>query len=122
MVPTLYPFNLNKSTVFQATPALAAQVQFNRATSGKVLGLQWNQYGGVYELTRAGDVDLPPELAVSRSAAGLELELIGDTGKTYVIEASADLRTWLPVSTNTMSDVLIKLSPAEPLRFYRACE
>ena len=94
---------------------------FNQDGQGKVLGVQWTE-GGTYDLARTGDVELPPELSISRSNSDLQLELIGDAGKVYVIEASADLRTWAPVSTSTVEDGLVKLSPAGPITFYRARE
>jgi hypothetical protein len=52
------------------------------------------------------------------------MTLISVAGRNHVIEASSDLRHWLPVRTNLMSGaelpIVVQDSPASSNRFYRA--
>jgi hypothetical protein len=54
-----------------------------------------------------------------------QMSLQGPAGKTYTIEASADLMTWTPVATNTLSgttwNFVVPTSTNYTQRFYRAC-
>jgi len=54
----------------------------------------------------------------------LQLGFVGVTGSNYVLEASTNLTSWTPVSTNTaLTNLLILLDPQAanfPYRYYRA--
>ena len=55
---------------------------------------------------------------------GALIELQGQAGRTYVVEASDDLLSWAPLSTNVLTGNLIFVpdqnATNRPLRFYRA--
>ena len=52
------------------------------------------------------------------------LQVSGKTGLSYVVQASADLSGWVPISTNLMQGTSVFVEdpqdPAAPHRFYRA--
>src|SRR5437879_12535703 len=52
----------------------------------------------------------------------VQLTLHGESGVTYVIESSGDLRTWAPLATNSDSGTarLITVEATSGARFYRA--
>ena len=58
------------------------------------------------------------------SAGGLFIDLTGQTNQLYILQASTNLSTWLPISTNLATDGLIRI--IDPVgftnhkRFYRA--
>jgi hypothetical protein len=66
----------------------------------------------------------PPSLLLPAGPVNGRLELVlgGVTGKKYVIEMSADLKTWVPISTNVLVQPLaVVMVPATGLaEFYRA--
>src|SRR4029077_16470123 len=75
----------------------------------------------------------PPSLTVlEASDSGARLFLQGHAGQTNIIEASTDLVSWVPVSTNVMDYSLCPVCPYVifedpertnfPARFYRAFE
>ena len=57
-------------------------------------------------------------------ASTFQTTLMGQPGKTYVIQASSDLITWTPIATNTLSGTnWIFAEPVDPSvshRFFRA--
>ena len=62
--------------------------------------------------------------AVGRAPGGeLILRVTGEPGREYILEASADLVTWVAVKTFTLSDATSEMVDAEarpwPRRFYR---
>jgi hypothetical protein len=65
-------------------------------------------------------VDLQGEI----SREGFLTGLVGIGGLTYVTEYSTDLRTWLPLATNTVATTDVKVrdlgAATSPHRFYRA--
>jgi hypothetical protein len=73
---------------------------------------------------------LPPPLAITADAAFgftngvFGFNLIGPSGSNVVIQASADLQTWIPLQTNLLSSGLLYFSdpqsPTNVQRFYRA--
>lgn len=65
---------------------------------------------------------MPPELCLSRTRAGCDLELTGDLGCNYVIEWSSDLRTWTPLIEQSTDSGPLQVLRTEPMRFYRARE
>jgi hypothetical protein len=66
----------------------------------------------------------PPSLLLPAGPVNGRLELVlgGVTGKKYVIQASSDLKTWVPISTNVLVQPLaVVMVPATGLaEFYRA--
>jgi hypothetical protein len=65
--------------------------------------------------------------AIKRFADGhIELKLAGPEGKSYVIEGSTNLVSWVPISTNIISGgqvtVADQTAPDFPRRFYRAAQ
>jgi len=77
---------------------------------------------------------VPPRLTILGASveSGARLFLQGHAGQTNVIEASTDLVSWVPVSTNVMDYSLCPICPYVifedpattnyPVRFYRAFE
>jgi phospholipase/lecithinase/hemolysin len=66
-----------------------------------------------------------PQLAIKRVSDGsVQLTLSGSAGATYRCEASTDLRTWVSISTNTLTSSTIQVTDLQarslPQRFYRA--
>ncbi|MBW8865688.1 MAG: hypothetical protein JF609_12365, partial [Verrucomicrobia bacterium] len=55
---------------------------------------------------------------------GFNIKLSGPTGSNVVIQASTDLKTWVPISTNLVSSGSVSYTDASakvrPLRYYRA--
>jgi hypothetical protein len=73
-----------------------------------------------------GDGALPAAVAISavRMQAGqMQITLNGQTGQPYVIEASADLKTWSVVASNTLPSssyvYTVQASQSPPQSFYR---
>jgi hypothetical protein len=67
----------------------------------------------------------PSALSVLSVQPGqVQLLLQGQPGTPYVIQNSADLTAWTPVSTNTLVgstlSITIPVSPSSPHQFYRA--
>ena len=76
-------------------------------------------------LPAAVPVDSPLHLTISISAAGsVALNFTADTGRSYIIEGSTNLTTWMPLSTNVAAGATLRYTDAEsktlPYRFYRA--
>ncbi len=67
---------------------------------------------------------LPSMSLVKRTNGALELTISGQTGATYLTEASTNLTVWVPISTNLNSTGTIKLTNTEIQsfiqRYYRA--
>ena len=64
-------------------------------------------------------------LSVASAVAGnIQIQLTGKIGLTYTLQASTNLSTWIPVSTNTLSTTNIVIQDSQPVslpsRFYRA--
>ena len=57
-------------------------------------------------------------------ASSFQTTLMGQAGKTYVIQASSDLITWTPIATNTLSGTnwffTEPVDPSVSRRFFRA--
>ena len=58
------------------------------------------------------------------SAGTFHLNLLGENGRTYVIEASTNLQNWTPIYTNTVTGGTLQFddmgAAGVPVRFYRA--
>ena len=67
---------------------------------------------------------MPARLALRWSDGQPEVELSGSPGRNYIIQASANLADWVPISTNKIvSGPATVLDPSfvnQPSRFYRA--
>jgi hypothetical protein len=66
-----------------------------------------------------------PSLSITRLPVGeIRITLLGQSGVSYVIQASPDMKTWMPVSTNIPVGVAVQwIDPEAPRtvqRFYRA--
>src|SRR6185437_3809237 len=79
------------------------------------------------ELFFIGRDPVPPSLTYTPPAAGttgFSLTLTGETGVSYVIEASSDLNTWTPLATLTASNGTLNFTDPDAgnssQRFYRA--
>jgi hypothetical protein len=60
---------------------------------------------------------------MARTATNVTLSVQGTQGKIYVLESSADLIQWTPVSTNTAPSTFTDAPVANaPRRFYRTVE
>ena len=61
---------------------------------------------------------------IGLTAKGFNLQLSAPTGSNVVIQASADLKTWVPISTNTATGGSVSYTDTSatslPLRYYRA--
>ena len=69
-----------------------------------------------------GSVVLPPRLSFRREGGMNYVDLSGQVNNTYVFEASGDLKTWQPVSTNTTANGEVHLSVpiTSAAQYYRA--
>jgi len=74
-------------------------------------------------------LDVPATLSIVTSSLGLttngfNLQLSGPSGSNYVIEASTDLQSWKPISTNAAPNGTVSYTDTAatnfPARFYRA--
>lgn len=67
---------------------------------------------------------LPPRfVSIVREGSSVRLRVTGTEARSYVIQRSSDLTTWVPVSTNTVTGGAIEFTqPTSPStqRFYRA--
>ncbi|HEV2434626.1 MAG TPA: hypothetical protein VG077_01380, partial [Verrucomicrobiae bacterium] len=66
-----------------------------------------------------------PRLSVlSSSVSQFVIQLLGDTNVSYVVQTSPDLKTWVPVSTNTLPDGALNITnpipPGASQQFWRA--
>ncbi len=70
------------------------------------------------------DAALPLVHIEQHSPAGTRLRLHGHLGRTCVLEASTDLRTWSPIATNVAvaGGCRVEDAAAGPHRFYRVVE
>lgn len=67
----------------------------------------------------------PANLKVRKdSAGGLFIDLMGQTNQLYILQASTNLTTWQPISTNLATDGLIRIVDpvgfTNQMRYYRA--
>jgi hypothetical protein len=62
--------------------------------------------------------------ATGMTSNGFKLQLSGPTGSNVVVEASSDLRTWVPISTNTFSSGAVSFTDTAAknhlFRYYRS--
>jgi len=77
------------------------------------------------ELVQIVGIQLPPALAISQlNASEFRIVLNGSPGQTVVLEDSANLSTWRPLATNTLTGSQWVYTNAPPAtadqRFYRA--
>ena len=66
---------------------------------------------------------LPPKLVSPRYLAGglFQCEITGSPGAKYVVEGSTNLKTWVPLATNTAPFTFSEPQPGQfPARMYRA--
>jgi len=66
---------------------------------------------------------LPPQLrAGGMNANTFDFWLDGQAGQKYIIQATTDFTTWLPIQTNTLASnsLHIVLTATTPYRFFRA--
>ena len=58
------------------------------------------------------------------TANGFQIQLSGPSGSNYVIQASTDLKNWVPISTNAAPTGSVSYTDAAainlPFRYYRA--
>jgi len=58
------------------------------------------------------------------TASGFHIQLSGPSGSNIVIQASTDLKNWIPISTNSVSAGVVSYTDAsavgQPVRYYRA--
>lgn len=90
-----------------------------------------NHYGSSWfvESTLAVDPNTPPQILSTDGSFGFRtnqfgFNLAGLIGQTVVVEASTNLTSWTPLTTNTLSTPTLYFSDPSasslPLRFYRA--
>jgi len=72
----------------------------------------------------AGTPAAPRLQVVSGSGSQFVFQLLGDTNASYVVQTSLDLKTWIPVSTNTLPGGTLNITnpipPGAPQQFWRA--
>jgi uncharacterized repeat protein (TIGR01451 family) len=62
-----------------------------------------------------------PTLVSGRSAGQVQLQVNGQTGASYILEASTDLKNWSPIVTNAAPFTFTDLSASSfPRRYFRA--
>jgi hypothetical protein len=85
------------------------------------------EYEGVFSLSLKGP-PLPPEVIASSSGIGpdgyFQLGIAGQTGQSFVVQASSDLLNWENVTTDTLNSSMTQFLDLEAgkyqRRFYRA--
>jgi len=84
-------------------------------------GGRWNASSWLVE-TFAGPPTILRNSLIARSGVN-GFSAVGSFGQSVVIEVSADLRTWLPLQTNTIGIGPLQFSDPQPAsaanRFYR---
>jgi hypothetical protein len=103
----------------------AAALQDIATTNFSAAGTNFSYSFPPLSLTLFTFVPGPSALAVSGIQPGqVSLILKGQTGTPYVIESSPDLKTWIPVFTNTLAgsslNISLPMSINSPSQFYRA--
>lgn len=72
----------------------------------------------------SGTPTVPRLEALAGSASQFVFQLLGDTNVPYVVQASTNLVTWMPVSTNLLPDGALNFTnpipPGAPWQFWRA--
>ena len=109
---TLYP----RSAVTYYPTIVQATGTFQTNGVGVATKLIWTQSGVSQPFTRAS---LPARLSILRSNNTTQISFSGDTGISYVTEASPDLVNWTAISTNTIWNLPAVESSNAPARFYR---
>ena len=116
---TLYPTSPNR--FYLTFPE--AHGTFTTNAAGQATALAWTQSG---RTTHYPKVRQPARLVSKRTPHGFEFHIQGDTDREYVIEASADLRQWWALSTNSIWQNPVLDIPAtatvSPRQFFRARE
>lgn len=114
----------NTATVsFTATPTFGGTFVNTASVSGGYEDL--DPANDSAQITTTVISVVPPKLSVVMSNMIVNLTLSGEAGATYVIQASTNLSSWTPISTNTAAaDGFINYtdtnSPSFNTRFYRA--
>ncbi|MBI4658864.1 MAG: VCBS repeat-containing protein [Verrucomicrobia bacterium] len=109
---------------------LEAHFGLGEATNVETLRIEWPS-GIVQEIPNVPAKQLltviePPRLQITPPQTGspLKLTLRGGIGFSYALEISADLRTWLPLLTNSATGLTLEFEDSDAVnfsrRFYRA--
>jgi hypothetical protein len=77
-----------------------------------------------WSLTIEWEIPTPALIPAMLTDGRSRVDLTGELGKTYVIQASTNLQSWVSISTNTLNlpvlSILDSQAPAFQRRFYRA--
>ncbi len=122
-----YPITLHRP--LPANWPAAAVSQNNRPVPAKLVTINSTNYVMFDVVPNGGDVILAKTVlpfSISHPSlvtpTNLSFRLSGQTGVTYTVYSSTDLANWLPVQTNTLTDVYTDVTVDAPQasQFYRA--
>ncbi len=127
--PFSYQWRFNGAALAGATNASCALTNVQRGVAGNYSVVVINPVGSTNSIEATLSVSIPPTtLSVSGPSAlspsGFTFQLSVPIGYTYVIEASTNLRDWLPIATNISNTATVVFTDAAARnyseRFYRA--
>jgi hypothetical protein len=108
--------------VWQLTSANVISHLSNVALSGNSISSSLPAQSITLFVVPPGTVQPPQLRAGGMNANAFDFWLDGQAGQKYIIQATTDFSTWLPIQTNTLSSnsLHIVLSGTTPYRFFRA--
>jgi hypothetical protein len=69
--------------------------------------------------------NLPSPPSISAAAGGIQINLIGATNASYILQSSTDLATWTSIATNALFNTTVYFSDTNttlPCKFYRVTQ
>jgi hypothetical protein len=122
--PTLrYQWRFNSTNISAATGSSLTLTSFQAANQGNYSVVCVNSYGSVTSLTAQVLLNNPRFINTIKSASSLQTTFVGISYTNYIIEASSNLSTWIPIKTNSSAIGVFNftdpLAPAPGMRFYR---
>jgi hypothetical protein len=119
---TVSGFSAGRYFVWQLTGNVLIRMTRNAGNNAVLMGLFFDP---AVQEEPSGGLSASTKLGGSLNANGrFKLRLEGEAGQTLVIEASSDLRNWVPLSTNTLKGVTLEFDDPDSgslsSRFYRA--
>jgi PA14 domain len=126
------PTTWNGSITLQALQVYPIEMDYFQAGGGAIAQLAWSGPYTTQALIPQSQLypfsgPLPVQIIASQmSGSAFSLQMSGTPGKSYVLQASTNLTSWISLSTNVPSTTVLNFSDLNvsnyPARFYRAVQ
>jgi hypothetical protein len=122
--PLLYQWRFNGAEIPGGTSPTLVLTGFSDAHAGLYQLMVANAGGSATSAPALVLPDNPVKIHYGAGSCRHDLRITGPARRTFILQASSDFLSWIPVLTNTASTGIVELHeaglPAGPVRFFRA--